>query len=882
MANEKLVVGKCPNCMTILHIEEGKNISCPCCDQVVTSDEIKNNKVGNLSDGGAQKQGADLTQYALCIENPTSGLAYLENRFETMDWEDFDTNIIFDFEEISAVVEKNKVTNANDPNTWVLEYKSIAEIIKHKLKGLQKLVEEIKEKYNPLDFTNTFETFDKYSRLVNALILRKSNFYKALESDIKFLEKFKATGDTVSEIKSDYASLKAEYDKLHVVESVEEVPGVDKVIEKAQKEIVDRLAKDGIDAEALYQEAISDLDDKANSRFALAKFQQLKGYKDSSKYISKINSLSIFESIIEANGKLFYAKENKSVSTFSVNGNQNANGNEEPTYNGRVISIYEIKDQKRGEKPLVNMISYVLTTYNGKLFFISGDREIKTFDFGSHTVETLDKGKLGCYAKLSATDSSRFIWGADRQSIYIKKRLDTTPVALEKSGCFGKEKGPVEKPKLNNFSLLKIDLVQGKAVTVIPELVDVMDVFGDLIFLTQSRDITTVKEVKKGKTVTQITPKTFFTSYNLRTGEMVDMLDEHAFITGAVDGKVVYSRYSPVTFNMDLFVYDVKSGETLLLEKNIYNVYPEIHNGTVLYTVGSFYKRSMFSIKLDGSDRTEIMLNVETIQWFDENWMYVIKGYSYNKTLIKISYDGKKRVIVATQISRVIEFTAGYIYYVNADGDLCMVRNDGKDFNVITDGCESAKIVIDTDKIFIMRKDWMDSKGKVVDTSLYSMDLQGHNIRKLYYGLTNMEEIDEQRIFFLRKEKKKYKITTPQEKGDPIISYITPMIFTYYSYNKSTHEVSKLLVLGEPKEEKFEFKSGCFGRKIRSANSIIEEVSEKAVFNRKDKMTPGQVAAEDKKKEEMAKNEGTPLASAKSATGLGKNVPTSGGCGCSK
>ena len=549
-----------------------------------------------------------------------------------------------------------------------------------------------------------------------------------------------------------------------------------------------------------------------------------------------------------------------------------------------MTSLYSV-DHKNydSEKPIVSKISCFLTSYNGKLFYISEEKEIKTYDLNTGEAATLDSGKLECYAKLSQTDSRRFIWNSDKTAIYIKKRLETKPAILTKSGCSKKMVAP--KKQLNNFSLLKIDLTTGKAQTALPELVDIMDIYGEYIFYTQSRDVTVTDKDKKGKSSSYTIPQTFFAAYDLKTGKSEDLLSENEYIVDAADGKVVYCKYSPVTFNMDLYVYNVAEKSSLLLEKNIYDSY-KISNGKVLYTVGSYKRRSMFAISLDGKDRTEIMLNVEKIAFYDKNWMYVIKGYGYNTTLIKISYDGKKRVVVATGLERIIHWTSGYVYYVDRFGYLCMVRNDGKQKRQIIDNCKTAKIIVSSDCIFIMREESMDNAGKVVNTSLYRVDLQGHNLQKIYYGLRDMEEIDEQRIFFMQTERKSYKITTPQKKGDPIVSYTNSDVTTYYTYDKLTHNIQSMLVIGIPKKESIEFKSGCFGRKTTTLESRIEEIVKETGYTRTGKMTPGQIAEEDEEAEEEKGATATPaqnpLAAAQSALGKNLNISSLQGCsGCS-
>lgn len=850
MGNKQFVTGKCPNCANELRIEVGQTITCPFCDGNVSAESIAShpaNQYGNVFAQGQASSGGS-AEYAKFIENPSSGLAYLENRFEVNDWDEYETSLSFDLDDIATVVEKNKVVNANDPDTWLLEFKSVLVPMRHKIAGVRKLIDEIADKYNPVDLTETFESFDTCSKLSYALVSRKANTYKILEGDLKFLEKFKAPAAVLADARREYDDFRDELEKVEVVSKIEDLPRLEKVIARFQQEIADQLAEEGINAEETYQEAIEAYNDPAGAGRALKKFQTLKGYKDSAKYIETINSIVQFNGLTEINGKLYYSVSVKPTQTFDV---KQPSASPAPTpesesenFSGTTLSLFAVQDKDYDpKKPLIRGISAIITSYGGKLFYLYDNKEIRAYDFTTNTSIPVDAGKPYCYAKSSKNPRIVFTYSTDRKAIFMRKRLEAKPAILQNSGCSKKKQPEEAPPSLNNFSLIKVDLETAQMQVAIPEIVDVMDAFGDYIFFTQSRRVN-VNESEKGDAAPKV-PKTFFSSYNTKTGVIRDVLDEHAFITNAVDGKIVFSRFSPVTYNMNLYVYDMETTGTTLLESNVYEVCPFYHDGKVFYTVGNFSRRSMFSIKLDGTERTEIMLNVENIRWFDKQWMYVVKGYGYNTTMIKISYDGKKRVVVATGIKKLVEMSAGYVYYIDNFGRLRIVRTDGKENRIIAEGCEDAEIIIDVDRIFLMNTEVMDNKGQVAETSLYQMDPEGHNLRKLYYGLEDMKKVDEKRIFLLKKEQKKYKITTPQEKGDSTVSYTNATIRTYYSYDILTHEMTPVLILGTPKSNTFEYKSGCFKSKKTVKSSVIEEVTEKKGYSRTGKMTPGQAAAED-------------------------------------
>ena len=405
--------------------------------------------------------------------------------------------------------------------------------------------------------------------------------------------------------------------------------------------------------------------------------------------------------------------------------------------------------------------------------------------------------------------------------IFFKKVL---PAKMSKVGCFGKLFGKKEEviANRNNFSLVAVDLKENKFLSLVEELVDIEFVNQDKIFYTHVAD-------QKDEYET-------FMVYDLETRSAEKVLEYGCHIHKVVGEKVVYSELNPSSYNLDLYVYDFNTKESTLLERNVYDYFNLIDN-KVYYTVGNEEYSPLFSINLDGTGRTEIMKNVEDICLVRAGWMYVIKKWRQNLLLMKISVDGKKRVIISRDFDRLVKFENGHIYYLDDASNLHIVRNDGKEDRIIAEEIEADGIVIDKGVIYFTRYEQVASNH--ASLSLYTMDLDGHNLRKLVFNIDNMASYDEDTIYFERHEYCKFEFTTPVSKKETKKTYRYCTLDRFYALDKATGATKVVLTLGLPKTSKLDFKGGCFGKKTTSLEETCVEVPVRHKYVRPNKVQAG-------------------------------------------
>ena len=73
-----------------------------------------------------------------------------------------------------------------------------------------------------------------------------------------------------------------------------------------------------------------------------------------------------------------------------------------------------------------------------------------------------------------------------------------------------------------------------------------------------------------------------------------------------------------------------------------------------------------------GQNRLEIMRRVERIEAYNAGWMYRRKGTGLNASaLVKVSEDGKQRVVVCTQMQEIINISPSEVHYLDTRDNLC-------------------------------------------------------------------------------------------------------------------------------------------------------------------------------------------------------------------
>lgn len=216
--------------------------------------------------------------------------------------------------------------------------------------------------------------------------------------------------------------------------------------------------------------------------------------------------------------------------------------------------------------------------------------------------------------------------------------------------------------------------------------------------------------------------------------------------------------------------------------------------------------------------------------------MYVIKGYGRNKVLYKISTNGEKRVFLCSRVSKFVKYTSGYLYYVDVNSALHVVRNDGTNDKVLVEGVDEKRVIIDEDYIYYLRYENVNSRKK--NYSLYRAKHDGSDTKKLAFDVLGIMPYDENTIYISKSELVTYEVKTPISKKEVSTEIQTYNIKNYYSFDKDSCKFNLILSLGNPKAHEFEFKGGCL-RKTKKLNSTYKQIPNKAEYKRGGKAEAG-------------------------------------------
>lgn len=877
---EKLLTGFCPNCHCVLDYDaNGSSVQCPRCDCNIAVNNVRQSLDVPASESHIEAgESAVLTQFISQIETAESGLAYLENYFENFDWKEYNHTAALRVYALKDMIEKNKIKNAANPQTWLLEFEGIIVPLNHKLEGLAELGKEMAEVYDGEDDTNVYAIYDVYKRICNALVANRDELIKTLSLDIKYAEKYGLEAGLLSEMKEKFAAFEAKVSEIKTSEKYTEVPAIVAAIAEKEALLVKELADKGINAEQTYNYAVQDYQYTHDKLAVLKEFQSIRGYKDSVQYINKINRLFNFNNELFDIGGRTFTTEREESSALNVGALGSKNDGQEEQSNaqkGVTYSLFEVNNGRVDKKPVCTGISYIIASYASRLYFVKNNSQICRYNTISREEMVIDKARPNDYKNIN--NNYAFYFDKKGTKFFFRKKLEVKQTEV---GCFASlfGKKPTAIENKNNYSLVAVDLASGNLNTLVDEIVDICDYFGSKVFYTYSQD--------------PKSDKTIFMVCDIDTGEKTKVLDENCLIHAVHENKVVYSLFEPNAYNLTIRTYDLNSGVDTLLEENIYDFFG-IVEGKVYYTIGNDEYQPLYSINFDGTGRTEILRNVERICDVKAGWMFALKSYGRNKALYKISTDGKKRIFLCSRVSKFIKFSSGYIYYTDLAGNLHIVRNDGREDRVLIEDIDERRVIIDEDYIYYMREELVNNRE--YNYSLYRMEPDGSNTKKIAFDVLSILPYDDNTIYLSKAEVVTYEITIPKSAKENETHVESFNLKSYYALDKKSLQFTNILTLGAPEEKEYEFKGGCL-KKSQKVNSTFKKIPNKAVYKRAGKVEAGaNFNAENAQltqnngqngcgqaqgcmKQGNNKSSGSPLGCLQSNNGKKSNA----GCGCLK
>ena len=858
---------RCPNCGSKLEYEsKDKSVNCYVCDSLVNVPGVSigsnggNTFVGITGMGQSSMDNMTIMPPAFVgFDNPESGVVYVENFFDTYNWEDYQKGIGIDIPEIKKVIDNNKMKNGALALSWYLDYKGLAVPVGKKIEGLDKLQQEIGEAYNPVDASSACSAFDTYNRIVKKLTDEKENIFKRLETAMAYAKKFALDAAKSKEIKADFDALKAAFEeKVVVYEKLAEVPAYQQAKKEVSKQRAAELMEKGINAEEVYNKAVAQYNSSnADKSAALSMFETIRGYEDSVDYIEKINQYFVADgTLYRFFGKHYIYKVEDYTESLNVKQlkkkAKDTNAEEEEGQDMSALSLYEIVDGLPAEEALIKGIDQIIGCYGSRLYYFKR-QGIYSYDVYTKQEECINKGKKKDYT--NADDKYELSFNSQGNAFFVRKKLS----AEEPKGCLKKNKKPEEK--LNPYCVLLVDMAKNTCRTLLKEVYTLARHDEDKLFYTVAYK---PAKVKSGCFRKAIVPemKTKLLVCDIVSGESKQILDEDCEIHAVKGNNIVYSLWKPNEYNKDLHICNFKTGEDTLIECNIYR-YFDIIGDKLYYTIGNVDYRPLVRCDFDGSNREEIMPNVENIIGERGGWLYVKKGRGRNAVLVKVSGDGKTRQALCTQFKEICRFVDNRVYYVDVYNSLRAVRIDGKE------NCELAK---DVTNVFPSEKGLYYVREESVNEvetalSLYWMDFDGRNVKKIVFNIDYVKTDEATNTLYYSKEEPiRYKVYLPKKEKKAV--YETYTINKFYRMDKDTNKSQLILTLGLPDA----VKKGCLKKKKKY---IYEEAPIKQSY------ATHSIVVE--KKEEGVI---TPVENTKKPIGCGclgapkKTKAKSAGCGC--
>lgn len=832
----------CPKCGFNLVFEDVNTpVFCECCEQTIAWDTDRT-PAAVESTGGSTFSMAIPT--AVGFDNPESGVVFIENFFDNYNWIPFMISPDLKIREIAEVVDNNKMKNGACAISWYLDYKALAYPIRKKIEGLAKHQQEMADIYNPVDPTASFTLFDSYQRVCRALVNGKKDIFKQLDNAIKYAEKFALAADKMAEIKNDYVSLKALWDKeVILVKEISEIPVYDAAKKAASKKIADELAAKGIDAVTTYDQAMSLYNDPSihNQIASLALFEKVRGYEDSVRIIKKINQYFNYHSeMYRAFGSHFiYKQEEYKPATLDIKelGKKAKNIKKKATATEadapaavKAWSLFEVVDGKPAKESSIQGIDKIITCYGGRLYYFKQDGGIYSYDITTHAEAALCKGKSEEFK--NAKDEYEYRIATNGSSFFVKKLITKEEVA-EKTGCAKtianvtskfKKNVVAEEDTLNLYTVVVVDMKSNSCKPLIDKLTAIAEAHENKIFYTVREKQKPVKmgcvEKLKGKKAKDPEIITRLMVCDAETGACKQALDSSCSINAVYQDYIVYTLWKPNELNKDLHALNLSTGEDTLIERNIYeyfqtNVKNELIDGKVYYTVGNNDYQPLVRNNLAGTERLEIMTRVAEVAGERGGYLYIKRGRGANSALWKISTDGKEKYPLCSQFKSVAKFEDHYIYYVDVYNSLHVMRIDGKNNRVLAENVSN--VITSTEGLYYTRLENVNGRKK--GFSLYLMDKGGHNVKKVEFNLTSYkEDLNSGIITYARKETVDFKVYLPKKEDEAVIQ--SHEITRYYEMDKQTGETELVLTMGWPEDEE---KTGCLTKIFKPKKHIYEE-----------------------------------------------------------
>lgn len=434
-------------------------------------------------------------------------------------------------------------------------------------------------------------------------------------------------------------------------------------------------------------------------------------------------------------------------------------GNAEGEYSS--LALYPTDGTKVLSKSLIKFIKKIVTNYADVVYYIDSENKLRRYSFST--------GKKEKLCKVSVSEKDMYV---HNRKVYLLSQGETKKQLLELNLSTGKVETIIG-------SINKIILFENSRMVYfgLPELYNDEN--------NNSKQVT--NNIKKSVNVIDVDTK-----------EITVVGKDGIDVEGFIDDYVVYTCKAPSVKNRNLFVKKLGQPDSeKLIEKNIYEFH-KIFAGKLLYDIGNAKNKTLIYANADGSERKEWALNIAALLFEQGGWVYFLRTSGYNSILCKAHIGDTSFRVIAKDVKDFVEIKNGYLYYKNFISELIKVRMDGTNYQVLCDDV-SEVINIKEDRVVFASVDESTktsefSQSVHLTKSIYLVDFTGSGKRKLVYNVNDVEEFDENTVYYTVKEKREISGSYSPE--------YTPSVDTLYKLDIKSGETEKLLALESIVEEK--------------------------------------------------------------------------------
>jgi hypothetical protein len=791
-APKVFVTKMCPVCGAHLTVEKDSNesVQCPYCDTLVVPIELN----GSTKDNKAKEEKLDSLYTSLQLSNignPTAGLAFYDSYVLTYDWESFNLSTTrFTLPDLNEVVGNLKISSPTLKETWLLEARSIMLPITKKIEGLNIISKRIEEMYLKNDDTDIYEVLDNYRIIVNRLLSIFDVAKKHLLADEELFNRYGPSAVEKGSFHKTIADfLKNFEDKVYAIKEPQDLKNVQEALLKRDEEFKQNfLETRNIDPDAEYEKAIGYINNREFNK-ALDCLRPISNYKDSQRLISRANK---YIEYFFKNKKGYLCGTLRICDTYYYVSNaapviadycKHPNLNIPQTRCLDYFTIYAINESHKKGQVLLDHIKNIVTHYGTILYYIDDNNSLKTFNFNDNSSQTIEENLY------LATEENTFDANLVNQKNVYSGTINNGSFIRYQEDIYTNyfvqcRANVVNKCNIASKDIIALDLdkMSGQKRTLV----------NDVNYIYDLKDGTFLYVNSLGETLT----------YNIAQSATNSTIPSNCKIAFLKGNHLIYTKENPTKYNLALYIKDFHSPKEnmgILLEENIVDV-DCLYKDYIFYCVGDATTKRLIKIKLDGTNRQEVLNNYYESYCSKANSLYYLKGEKYNKTLFKINIDTFEVISLANNISEIHKFIGDYLFYTDIFGYLCCVRSDGTHYTRIVNNVY----------------DFLGSHNGII-----------YFTKKQYGGTTTIYESDND-----KKTKKVQKKMSEKEKEN-LAAYTNEIIgYSLYSVNTEGKELKKILFSVDDVDTLGSDNNAIFAALLEDHNYVCKTKKYECMFHR--------------------------------------------------